>query len=800
MMIIKRVECDQFAGLLNKELELKPGLNIIEGENESGKSTLVDLIYQILFQDVKVDRREGFIKKYFPQKVSGLSGDVIDGTIVFETSDGTYKLKKEWETGAGNCRLTLPDGTSIKDKNKIEEILTKELQYRKGVYSEIVFASQNRQQTAVEMIMQAIGKEKKTGAVSETRGALTATLTQAALETGGVSLDCLEKHIEKRMNDLNSRWDWEADVPEGGHRRSSYKNKWEKGAGFIVNAYYEVDEVRSKQEEAEKAERCVEAANQRIKELQNEKKDHESKQTRFLKFKGLIASRAHLEESIQDKGKAINERKQALENWPQLIRNIESVQALSERQKQAELHELYLKAEPVHREYLDRQAELEQLKAVDPADKGKLDELLRKKTVEEGKLAGMNLVARITEHGSTEVKVISAVTGKPLNADGGEVQISEAVNISVPDIVDIQLMPKGVDVDEVQEIICDLDEKIAVLYEKYAVQSLSDLNALSDFYEKTYKAVEKKQLELARILGSYSWEKLEEEHASVPAEIEPAAEIKRQISKWCDPQNVQKQIGGWESTCDEYKRRYGDIRKLEESIGDLEEERDEKKAELDALDEMPEEFRGIDNPSRFEENLKKLIDDCEEKMAELRGEKEAAVRNLGDKTAEEYADELQKKEAVFESKKAEYRHLLNIHRVFCRLKEQMGGKPTVDIEKHFREYLNLITDGYLKLRSMDDKLSVEMASGPHALTFDILSAGTKDTISLAFRLAMLEHLFPEGDGLAVFDDPFVDMDTKRVEQSCRLIQKFAERNQVIFVTCDPKYRDYMSGNIINITR
>ena len=130
----------------------------------------------------------------------------------------------------------------------------------------------------------------------------------------------------------------------------------------------------------------------------------------------------------------------------------------------------------------------------------------------------------------------------------------------------------------------------------------------------------------------------------------------------------------------------------------------------------------------------------------------------------------------------------------------MGGKPTVDIEKHFREYLNLITDGYLKLRSMDDKLSVEMASGPHALTFDILSAGTKDTISLAFRLAMLEHLFPEGDGLAVFDDPFVDMDTKRVEQSCRLIQKFAERNQVIFVTCDPKYRDYMSGNIINITR
>lgn len=54
---------------------------------------------------------------------------------------------------------------------------------------------------------------------------------------------------------------------------------------------------------------------------------------------------------------------------------------------------------------------------------------------------------------------------------------------------------------------------------------------------------------------------------------------------------------------------------------------------------------------------------------------------------------------------------------------------------------------------MNDKMDVNLSSGVNALTYDILSDGTKDTISLAFRLAMLEQLYPEGEGLAIFDDP-----------------------------------------------
>ena len=75
-----------------------------------------------------------------------------------------------------------------------------------------------------------------------------------------------------------------------------------------------------------------------------------------------------------------------------------------------------------------------------------------------------------------------------------------------------------------------------------------------------------------------------------------------------------------------------------------------------------------------------------------------------------------------------------------------------------------------------------------------MSEGTKETVSLAFRLAVLDHLFPEGGGVIVFDDPFTDMDADRTEQSCELIRECAQRHQVIFLTCKKEYLDSLNGN------
>ena len=800
-MRIKRVECDQFAGLTGKELQLEKGLNIVVGENESGKSTIVDLIYQLLFKDAKLDGRRDsdYIEKYFPKKASGPEGDVIDGVLVFETPSGTYKLKKEWEkgTGTGSSRLILPDGTSLKGMDAINNILKEELKYRAGVYNEIVFASQKRNSIAVESIMRALGK--KTNSLSDARDDLISTLTQASLETGGVSLEKTEKSIKEKMNALIGRWDLDADAPEGGPKRASYKNPWAKDAGAIAKAYYEVDEVRSRQAGAEEAERDVESEKAKIHELQARKKEAETARNAFQKYRGLLGQRSLLTGSIQDLEEKTREQNAALARWPGLGRDIAKARDLQEKRRQAHIHELYLKAEPVRKSYLEKQAEFEKNREVDAADIKSAAELQRARQKEESRLAGMNLAAKIRKLGQTEIKVTSAVSGEVLDLTEGEVQITEAVNIVVPGILDLQLMPKGVDVEAVKQRLESINTAMKSIYGKYEVDSLDELQTVSEAYTGAKRDVETAKTDLERILGDVSWEEIKAANDRVRADIETEAEIKRKMDDLCGEKTVDAFIGGLESTLSEYESRYQGMEELKESIENLKHDSDEKQKQLDSMDRIPEEYRRINDPEQYDAGLQAEIEDCENQISFHSEKLRAAERKLGDKSAEEYSDELQEKEAVLSAQKAEYGHWQKIYKVFCELKEKSGGNPVEDIELRFREYLKVITDGKLQLNSMDNQMSVQLTSGSHKLTYDILSDGTKDAVSLAFRLAMLEHLYPEGDGLVIFDDPFTDMDPKRVKQSCSLIQKFAEKNQVIFITCDGKYKGFMTGNVIEVT-
>lgn len=799
-MRIRRVECDQFAGLKSKKIEFENGMNIVIGDNESGKSTLIDLIFQLLFKDVKIDGRSDsdFIDKYFPKKISGPQGNVIDGVIIFETSEGIYKLKKEWEKNEGVCRLILPDGTSIKGFSEINEILMKELKHRAGVYSEIVFASQKRKQVAIESIMRSLGK--KMDSLSNTRSDLTSILTKAVLETGGVSIDKLEKTIKKNMDELIGRWDCKADAPEGGPKRASYKNAWSNGLGLIAKAYYAADEIRSKQIEEENAELAVEEEKSAIHTLQNKKKEVEAERTKFQRFRGIIGQRALLEGALEDLKLRIIEQSEAYEKWPGIRSDIEKAQKLQKKQKNAQVRALYMKVEPAQRMYLEKKKEFEKLKEIDIADIRQLRELITNKQIEEAKLSGINLLAKIKEISSTEIKITSMTSGKSLDLSTGEALISESVDITVPGILKMQLIPLGIDIEVVKKVINKYQEEIKELLVKFDANSLEELQAKSDAYNELRKQVDKLKLEIDRILGDKSWQELKAAYASVPTEIETEMEIKRSILDLCGVKSVESFIGGLESTLLTFEKKYESIDCLKDTLDKQKEDLEVKKKQLDSMDDIPKEYQGIKDPEKYDANLLSTIENFEIKIQEHREKLSKAERNLGDKSAEEYLDDLLEKESNLKAKKAEYDHWQNIYSAFCRLKKETGGSPIDNIESTFREYLRIITDGTLVLNSFDEQMSAQLASGSNVLTYDILSDGTKDTISLAFRLAMLEYLYPNGDGLAVFDDPFIDMDAKRVKQSCELIQRFAENNQVIFVTCNPKYQSFLSGNIVSVSR
>ena len=149
-MHIKKVNCEQFGGIQNKSLEFSDGLNILCGDNETGKSTIVDLMYYLLFRELDARANSDFQASYFPKKSDGISGKFVEGDIVFETKSGLYTLKKTWRSPSGTCKLTLPDGRQIDDFCDVDRIVSDELLYGKGIFDEVVFSSQKRDMTLMQ--------------------------------------------------------------------------------------------------------------------------------------------------------------------------------------------------------------------------------------------------------------------------------------------------------------------------------------------------------------------------------------------------------------------------------------------------------------------------------------------------------------------------------------------------------------------------------------------------------------------------------------------------------------------------
>ena len=88
--------------------------------------------------------------------------------------------------------------------------------------------------------------------------------------------------------------------------------------------------------------------------------------------------------------------------------------------------------------------------------------------------------------------------------------------------------------------------------------------------------------------------------------------------------------------------------------------------------------------------------------------------------------------------------------------------------------------------------------GPQTRTAEEAGVPCFSFLPSAGIIAVLDHLFPDGGGLIVLDDPLNDMDTDRIERSCRLIVESAKRHQIIFLTCREDYAELLGGNVIHI--
>lgn len=782
-MKIKNLSCTQFAGLRDCSISFTDGINVIFGKNESGKSSLVNLLSRTLFQKAKLNGKSDtdFMDLYFPARSrNGAQGDFCDGKVTFQTENGTFVLSKDWSRSDPRCTLSTPDG-AIRTQSTIDALLKEQLVYGEGVYAELLLSSQYNTSTALQTILDS----KR----SDVKQELTEVLSQAFVESKGISVDAIEHAIEEKISKISGKhWDPERNAP----KRTT--GRWANSLGEILTAYYNMEDAKKVLADLSMLEQATMDAANRLSEADGALADAKEHFNRFSGYANDLMLQKMRNAAIKRLEADLHELQAALQKWPQLDEKLSSAKALRSERRQAECLQTYRAAKAVS----DR---IGQLESTLPDPQPEKEEIAQLKDAQrrlmrlEGRLCGMNLLASIHMHGNHQVQITSVLSGKPIALENGLVSITEAVRISVENMMDMQLSPADVDVAKVEDQIAVENGNIRAILDKYAVQSLEELENLSQSISETKRRIDDQSRELTRILGKNTLQQLQETAGS--QDVRSVEELDEVIqASFALP--LETFIAQAELTTKNYEEKYGSIAELEAMVAATKQELEEKQADLPGEVEIPEEYRAIADPKAHLERLEQTLNACQGARDEAFSENsrictqfEVFQKNLPD----DPRAEAEQAEQIYKETEALLAHWLHIREVFEAQKQELKDSPLQDLADRFSHYLGLLSKGGVSTEFPDaDKLNMQIFSHNKLLDFGKLSEGTKETVSLAFRLSVLDHLFPDGGGMIVFDDPLTDMDADRVRQACTLIKECAQKHQVIFLTCHEEYAPLLDAS------
>ena len=253
-MRIKNLQINGFGNLENKKIDLEPGLNIISGKNESGKSTITDFIKSIFYG---VNRNKDGNKFSEYEKFRPWKDIDFSGKVTYEYNGSEYTVYRDFNRN--NSKVYDKDGIDItkefnKDRARGVEIGLAHLKLDEATFKSSFLIKQAN--VAVEP-----GEQK----------AVIQKLTNM-IQTGdeGMSYEKTKSRLEKMLLD------------EVGTERTHNKPK------NIVNDEIVFNE-RRKHELIHNKERCLEIENE-IKQIRNKKekanKDYEATKSVYdVKYK-----------------------------------------------------------------------------------------------------------------------------------------------------------------------------------------------------------------------------------------------------------------------------------------------------------------------------------------------------------------------------------------------------------------------------------------------------------------------------------------------------------------------------------
>ncbi len=790
-MKLLSIRLHPFGGTPDRTCTLAGGLNVLEGPNEFGKSTLSHALWHGLFTPTNLTpaRLRQAIGRWYPLP----GGDHASVTLEFEADGQRFTLQKTW--GAGSfAKLQASGSAAIADPGKVQETLLSLLRRNEATWRHILFTSQAQLARTID--------ELKSG--SHGLDDVQSLLAGAAAIPGDIAPEKLIAALDDRLEAHYSRWDTSTHGPEKGR---GIDQPWANRIGPVLASYYAMEQVRRELGKVVNYENEVDDVNGRIQRLKQEMAADEGVVTQGRGLRDGLAKREGLEERCKRLSGELQALKEIMITWPGAAQMIQSREGDLERGKKdlatleeelknsrkrvqaAELRQAHAALEAARKDWESAAGALAKSKSVDTGLLAELKSLEPEITRTRIQIAAQKLSARLECSKPVTVTVgrgthaPETLTLSPADAWSGDAEGKFQFAFQ-----DLKLSVESGSGD-VAALFANLEA--AELRHAAILESLGhDSVAAAELADKAHhqliadeKNAKKFHTTALRGRSEDEWKAEMEALANLPEtravdvlEAEKNRLLTRDATLGMEIRTEKAKVAGW-------VRDHTDLNTLTDRIIARTADLQKDQSDLAGLPTLPEGFTSI--PQFLTQLSQKEA--AREQLDEQLGEWRLKHAQLSGAAPEATAEDLR---ADLETREREFQRQQAIGQALLRIRSKLGGivserdtaNPMQGLADTVSSHFKQLTGGRYETVRLDGSAPVEVSTG-QPLDSSLLSQGTLGSLALATRLALAGLYLKEMDGFLLFDDPFTDMDAARRKAAVQAIGTFASQRQVLFFTC-----------------
>lgn len=193
-------------------------------------------------------------------------------------------------------------------------------------------------------------------------------------------------------------------------------------------------------------------------------------------------------------------------------------------------------------------------------------------------------------------------------------------------------------------------------------------------------------------------------------------------------------------------------------------------------------------PQRSLEAVQKEQNECYQKLQNLIEEKSQINRQLEAlsmqlEQQEDIRSELaHEREELIECEN-KYEILSKTIKYLERAKDLFSTRYLTKLQESFNEYMEILNEEVLGETVVDAKLKLKITQSGKKKEPDYFSAGYRDLMNLCMRFAMVDALYEKEKPFLILDDPFVNMDDKKLKRALAFVKRLSRKHQIIYFTC-----------------